>query len=376
MVEKVIKYIVFFLILFSVGCDKKGSDQRAKLQTVEITDHCIRKITVPKEVNTIICSGPGCLRYLCYLQGQDKVVAVDDMEKRKSKFNARPYHIANQQFLTMPVFGEFRGHDNPELIVTLKKQPQVIFKTSAKSGHDPEELQTKTGIPVVTLEYGDLTRYEDTLFASLRLMGKIIDKKKRAEECISFFKSTIKDLKNRTINIPENKKTSCYIAGIAFRGPHGVLSTEPGYAPFVFLSAKNVAFNPADGKKQKRHSIIAKEKLIEWDPEIMFLDLSTLQLTDKTSALYQIKNDPVYKNLQAIKNKKVFAVIPYNWYTTNHGSVLANAYYIGKVLYPEQFKDIDPQKKADEIFTFLVNSPVFDKLNALFHNQVFQQMEL
>lgn len=376
MVDKVIKFVVFFLIPVSISCDKKCLDQKAKLQTVEITDHSIRKVIVPKEVNSILCSGSGCLRYICYLQGQEKIVAVDDIETQKSAFNARPYHLANPKFTSMPIFGEFRGYDNPELIVSLKQQPQVIFKTYSSTGYNPQELQKKTGIPVISLEYGDLTHYVDTLFASLRLMGKIINKEKRAEDCISFFKSTIDDLKKRTQSIPDGKKVSCYIGGIAFRGPHGVLSTEPGYAPFTFLSAKNVAFNPTDGKNQKRSMIIAKEKLIEWDPEIMFIDLSTLQLTDKTSAIYQIKNDPVYKNLKAIKNNNIYAVLPYNGYTTNHGSVFANAYYIGKILFPEQFNDIEPQKKADEIFTFLVNSPVFEQLNTMFQNQVFKQLEL
>ena len=361
---------------FYFGCEKKQTFTKESPQSYTLTDHAKRKVTIHKEIETIICSGAGCLRYVCYLQGQEKVVAVDDMEKRKTKFNARPYHIANPQFLTMPLFGEFRGHDNPELIVSLKTKPQVILKTYSTSGYNPQELQDKTGIPVVTLEYGDLTRYRDTLFASLRLMGKIIGKEKRAEQCIAFFTKTIEDLKQRAAAIPEDKKTSCYIGGIAFRGPHGVLSTEPGYTPFTMIAAKNVAFNPADGEKQKRHAIIAKEKLIEWDPEIMFIDLSTTQLTDKSSALYQIRHDPVYKNLQAIKSGHVYAVLPYNLYTTNHGAVLANAYYIGKVLFPEQFSDINPKEKADEIFSFLVGKPVFNTLDTMFQERVFKRVDM
>lgn len=42
------------------------------------------------------------------------------------------------------------------MILTLDPQPQVIFKTYAGMGHDPEELQAKTGLPVVVLDSGDL----------------------------------------------------------------------------------------------------------------------------------------------------------------------------------------------------------------------------
>ncbi|TCO77376.1 hypothetical protein [Marinisporobacter balticus] len=34
-------------------------------------------------------------------------------------------------------------------------------------------------------------------------------------------------------------------------------------------------------------------------------------------------------------------------------SIVADAYFIGKVLYPDKFEDIDPETKADEIYKFL-----------------------
>jgi iron complex transport system substrate-binding protein len=376
--KKTVISLLFLLVSLFTVCEKelKPSKNVPEISLSTITDHAGRNVTIPKKVERIVCSGAGCLRYICYLQGQDNVVAVDDVEKRKSNYNTRPYHIANPQFLTMPLSGEFRGRDNPELIVSLKKKPQVILKTYFESGYNPQHLQDKTGIPVVTCEYGDLTRYRDTLFASLRLMGKVIGKEKRADECITFFKNTIDDLRKRTASIPENKKVTCYIGGIAFRGPHGILSTEPGYAPFTIIGAKNVAFIPKDGIQQKRHGIIAKEKLIEWDPQILFIDLSTFQLADKTSAFYQLRHDPVYKNIRAVKNGNIYCVLPYNSYTTNHGMVLANAYYIGAILFQEQFKDIDPRKKADEIFSFLVGKPVFAKLNTMFQGKVYTKVDI
>ena len=45
--------------------------------------------------------------------------------------------------------------------------------------------------------------------------------------------------------------------------------------------------------------------------------------------------------------------MPYNWYSSNHGSVLADAYYAGTIVYPEQFADVDIDAKTDKIYTFL-----------------------
>ncbi len=62
--------------------------------------------------------------------------------------------------------------------------------------------------------------------------------------------------------------------------------------------------------------------------------------------------------------------------TPSYGSVLANGYFVGKVLYPERFEDVDPGAKADEIFTFLVGKPVFSVMNEGFSGRIFSKIIL
>jgi iron complex transport system substrate-binding protein len=73
---------------------------------------------------------------------------------------------------------------------------------------------------------------------------------------------------------------------------------------------------------------------------------------------------------------RVYGVLPYNWYTQNFGSILADAWYVGKVLYPEQFEDVDPVKKADEIYDFLLSAKVYAAMDALFGNKAFKPVDL
>ena len=159
-----------------------------------LTDAAGRKIDVPEAVQRVICSGPGALRLLVYLQAQEAVVAVDDIEKRRPRFDARPYVMSNLQLKSLPMFGQFRGYDNPELILALNPQPQLIFKTYPTMGHDPIELQQKTGITVVMLNYGDLGDHRQDLYQALRIMGQCMNKEKRAEEVIDFFESSYQRL--------------------------------------------------------------------------------------------------------------------------------------------------------------------------------------
>jgi iron complex transport system substrate-binding protein len=74
------------------------------------------------------------------------------------------------------------------------------------------------------------------------------------------------------------------------------------------------------------------------------------------------KNPQFYQSLRAVKKGQVYSLMPYNYYTTNIDTAIADAYFAGKVIFPEQFKDIDPAKKADEIYQFLLGKPLYEQM--------------
>ncbi|XRP96840.1 iron ABC transporter substrate-binding protein [Methanocaldococcus sp. 16A] len=326
---------------------------------IKIVDAIGREVKIPKEVNRIICSGPGCLRLIVYLNATDKVVGIEGFEKKKS--TGRPYIIAHPELLNLPVIGNGGPGDigkGPNLEQTLKVQPDVIFVTYITK-EKADEIQQKTGIPVVVLSYGKLATFNnEDIFNSLRIAGKILGKEERAEEVIKFIKDCENDLKNRTKDIPDDKKPTVYVGGIGFKGMHGIDSTQCKYPPFEAVNAKNVA----DELNKEGHVFVNKEQILKWNPDVIFIDEGGLKLVIED---YK-KNPEFYNSLKAFKNGNVYGLLPYNFYTTNIGTALADAYYIGKVLYPEQFMDINPEKKADEIYTFLVGKPVYEEMKKQF----------
>ncbi|ACN17781.1 iron transport periplasmic binding protein [Desulforapulum autotrophicum HRM2] len=343
--------------------------------TQKITDAAGKIVVLPDKVDHIICSGSGCLRLVTYLGAQNLVVGVDDIERRNNRFDARPYALANPQFKTLPVFGGFRGRDIPEKILGLPVLPQVIFKIHGVAGDDPGKLSRKTGIPVVTLKYGDLVHSRQDFYNALTILGQALDRQARAQEVIHFFDAEIQALEDRTRNVPGAEKKTCFVGGIAFKGPHGFQSTEPRYPPFEFVNARNIA-RPADHGTAPGQSNFSREKILTLDPRVLFLDLSTLQMGSDQGGLYELQKDPVYQGLSAVKAGAVFGVLPYNWYAQNFGSILADSWFIGKILYPEQFTDIEPEQKADEIYTFLLSKPVFQRMNQSFDQKVFKRINL
>ena len=367
------------LAMLAAGCTgtETGSAVVQDGQTTSITDGFGRTVTVPSPPESVVCSGSGGLRYLVYLQGQDLVIGVDSIEKEEQAMEGRPYALAyGSQFKDLPLIGEFRGKDDPEKILGIG--PQVIFKTGSTgtaygtSAGDADKLEAKTGIPVVAFPYGSLRNDAEKaeMYGGLRTMGQTLGKQDRAEEVIAYIEATIADLEHRTGDIPEAEQKAVYVGGISYAGAHGIISTEPAYPPFLWVHAKNVAAGLGTA-----HADVAKEALVDWDPESIFIDVGTIQM-DSDGAIGELKTDPALQGLSAAKEGRVYGVLPYNFYSTNYETVFADAYFIGKTLYPDRFADVDPEEKADEIYTFFVGKPVFEDHNSQYRNLGFAEISL
>ena len=65
--------------------------------------------------------------------------------------------------------------------------------------------------------------------------------------------------------------------------------------------------------------------------------------------------------MTAVKEGRVYSQISFRSSAANLETALADAYYAASVIYPEQFSDVDPIKKAGEIFeTLLGTNPYKD----------------
>ena len=372
---------VLVLAMLAAGCTgiETGptADQSGTGQTATVTDGFGRTVTVPSPPESVVCSGSGCLRYLVYLQSQDLVVGVDDIEKKDQAIEGRPYALAyGSQFKGLPLIGEFRGKDDPEKILGIG--PAVILKTGstgtayATSAADADKLQEKTSIPVVAFPYGSLRNDAEKaeMYTGLRTMGEVLGREDRAEEVIAYIEATIADLESRTGDIPEAKRKTVYVGGVSSAGAHGIISTEPAYPPFLWVHAKNVAAGLGTA-----HADVAKEALVDWNPEYIFIDVGTIQM-ENDGAIGELKTDPALQGLSAAKEGRVYGVLPYNFYNTNYETVLADAYFIGKTLYPDRFEDVDPAQKANEIFAFFIGKPNFGDLNGQYRNLGFGEIPL
>jgi iron complex transport system substrate-binding protein len=346
--------VLLMMSALMIGCGEKPATDTDKkgAQTIKITDLSGREVEIKAPAKKIVAIGPGALRLVCYVNGADKVIGVEELEKKSP--TGRPYFMANSQLKDLPTIGPGGPDSTPdaEKLVTIK--PDVIFSCLFTDKAKADDLQAKTGIPVVVLDYGQLSTFSKEIYDSLNLIGKVTGEEKRAKEVVDVLDKCQKDMNDRTKGISENEKPKVYVGGVSSKGAHGIESTYGKYPPLTAVNAKNVA-----DEAGKAGSIsIDREKLISWNPDILFIDAGGFQLVKD-----DYKKDPkFYQSLSAVKKGEVYCLIPYNWYWTNIETALADAYYAGKVIYPDEFKDIDPVKKADEIYKFMIGKPLYEEM--------------
>jgi iron complex transport system substrate-binding protein len=325
----------------------------ASARTVTVTDMAGRQLTAPFDPDRIVCIGPGALRLIVYLQAESKVVGVENMEKMNP--GGRPYWIAHPELSKLPRCGPGGPagiNKKPDLEAVLSVKPQVIFITYM-DGSLADEVQQTLGIPVVVLSYGAFATFDEAVYDAIRIAGIILNREKRANDVVTYIESVRKDMRMRTKDILEDSRPTVYVGGIGYRGSHGIESTEQHYIPFEWIGADNIAKHVKASIGS--HVAMDKETLLKLNPDTIFIDGGGLALVAED---YRKKLE-FYNILQAFSNRQVYTLLPFNWYTTNIGTALADAYAIGKILYQEAFEDVDPEQKADEIYTFLVGKPVY-----------------
>ncbi|MDO4586326.1 MAG: iron ABC transporter substrate-binding protein [Planctomycetia bacterium] len=347
----VLFWLCFFFFL-ETGCYRLSEQEINQGKPIRTFDEW-QSLGKTEPVQSIVCSGSGALRLISYLDASEKVLAVEQIEKQSSGFAT--YRLRHPEFAELPVFGEGHGRDNIEFLLNMNPKPEAIIRVdNPGTGVDPQLLQARTGIPVILLPYGDLGNERLQLNQTLRLLGQILGKKEKAESLIAFIDAQINELIERTRNIPKEKRPTVYLGGLSYRGAHGINSTTTIYPPFDWLHLNHPASSLVSETLRANHIMVSKEQILAWNPDFLFVDLGTLALAD-SSGFTELYNQSIYRSLKALQNQQLYPLLPNNSYNTNFDAMLANAWFIGKTVYPEQFKDVDLAKKWDEISRFMLN---------------------
>jgi iron complex transport system substrate-binding protein len=350
--------LLLLALLLLNGCNAAA---QAGGEQATVTDLLGREVSIPATVERVVAIGPGALRLYVYAGNLEYVVGVEQIEADSPI--GRPYLLANPSLAELPIIGQGGPNNAPDPENILTVAPDVIFSTYATETSAADELQAKTGIPVVVISYGPggfgtTAIFDEFVQDSLHLIGGITGQGEKAQAAVDFIRQTRQDLEDRTKDIADADKPSAYVGGLGSRGTHGIESTQGRYALLDVIHARNMV----DETGESGSIMIDKEKLLSWDPDFIFIDQGGFAAVLED---YQ-KNPAFYESLSAVQNGQVYAQLPYNYYNTNLDTAIADAYYLGKILYPEAFDDIEIEQKADEIYQALLGQPAYSQMAETF----------
>lgn len=348
------KSISFIIIMLLLAAGLPAADNiftPAALQaesTHTVEDMVGRSLEIPEEPERIVALGAGMMRKVAYFQAVDRVVGVEDAESDPDDFD-RPYQLANPRLLDLPIIGPQHGGE-AELIAGVEPDLILFYGDAGEA----ENLSARLEAPVAVFEFGDIYNERDTLLSSLELLGDILDEEERAEELMDFIEETIADLKDRGRNIETDSKA--YAGGMSYRGSHGITSIRTPFPPFEFIGIDDMTSSHFDYETMT-HVDISSELLLHQNPDYIFLDGANLPLVRS-----DLERRTEYQHLTALQEDRVYRLLPYASYHVNFASVLANSYFIGSVMAPEAFDDIEPSRRADAIYEKMLGEKVYEEL--------------
>ncbi len=318
-------------------------------ETRIITDVFGREVEIPASVKSCAALGSAA-RLIVYAGGVDYIVGCTEMELRGDP--GMPYAYANREHFAAcgaVASGGSGNADYAEALVELA--PDVVFYQDSDTVA-MEELAQKTGLPVIGV-YGDAFN-SHYLTDSIILIGEVLGTQEKAEKTSEAIKGWVKELGDRTKDIPESAKPRVYPGAVSWSGGHGFTGTYVGYAPLEAINAVNLSdtLDAHDGVE------VSMEQIIEWDPDIIFLNPGNMNMVNDDYAAHKDAID----SLKAVREGKIYAQVNFNYYWCNMELAIVDSFYAGKIIYPEAFADLDFEAKAEEIFNEMIGMPYLSVL--------------
>lgn len=302
---------------------------------IKIIDDVGREIILEKPLEKVVVASRYNNELIRAIGNIDNVISVDT--------NTAQDRIYWKQFDPENVIGKGQSSLNYEKIIDLAPEALITPRNSSYL-KDIEQLSS-AGIKVIVVTGWD----NSNMPKQIEILGKIFNNRKGAEKLIKFYNENLELIKNRVAKV-KNKKTIYWeygspfttaIPGTSNDGWVSMMRNAGGISIFDDPSIKGKTINP--------------EKILLDDPDIIIKTTSGSAL--KNTGIYtspskeefsSIAKEMVerdgWKDLKAVKNKDLY--ITTGFCAGGLGKLVGVA-YTAKWLYPEELKDVDP----DKIFT-------------------------
>lgn len=317
-------------MLMMTACNK---DEKSESDggTVTFTDDAGREVEIPKNIKRIAPSGPLAEQVIESI-APDQMVAISEKPKGEKEQKIL------SKFMDLPEIGQFYGKlpFNAESLASAK--PDIVIdigepKDTVKE--DMDAISEKSGTPTIFIEMNFQNADE-----AYKKLGKVVGEEKKAEKLAKYVKRVNDELDSGMKKIGDKKLSYVYLTG-----DNGLGSNPKGSFHMQMLDTiGDNAFVSQEKSPKGGANEISQEELLKLDPDVIIFGPG--------SVYNDVKNDPVFSQLTAIKEGKYVEApsLPYNWLgfppSVNR---FMGAQWVAQLFYPDQFK-YDLQKRITEYY--------------------------
>ena len=303
-----------------------------------VTDMINRSVEIPASVKNVVATSPP-MTTVIYMIAPDKLKAVN-FQWTDDELKYVPGQYANY-----PVVGGWYGTQDGSYEEFIAAEPDIVIESIDEGGDGDastvNERQAKFGsIPVIAVK--DTTNIEK-MGESILFIGEIVGEEDKAKELNDFIDKYVDMIKERSSKRTDENKKSVYYA----EGNDG-LQTNPSNSVhgqlIDLVGGKNVADSAAQGNTTGGIQV-SIEQVIKWNPDII--------ITTDPEFYAKVYKDPNWANIKAVQNKEVYLSpqSPFKWFDRPVGAnMIIGLPWTAKVIYPEDYKDIDLVSVTKEFY--------------------------
>lgn len=305
--------------------------------TKTITDMDGRTLTIPTTLNHVLTTYPPTSN-LVYMLAPEKLMGLQTSAS-KNKY-------MKDEYKNLPVVGGWYGGLTANYETFMSMNPDAIFEGFTRTGNYQETIdeRQKNLNPYPLIEVADSTDVNNYT-PSVKFMGEILggDAKTKADELNSFYTSVYNKVKDKAQTIPQDKRKKVYYA----EGVDG-LKTEPDNSHIQLVNlcgGINVASKVA-AKGGMGETPVNIEDIISWNPDVI--------IVREPKFYSEIYSDPNWQKIKAVQDKQVYLAPsdPLGWFDRPPCvNTVIGIPWVAKVLYPDEFKDLDLTALTKEFYS-------------------------
>jgi iron complex transport system substrate-binding protein len=213
----------------------------------------------------------------------------------------------------------------PDLVITWTFKPESI------------RFMEERGLKVIALYPESIPE----LFETMRLEGRIFGKQARVEACIGRMKKMFAFISERCRAVPDgNRKRVVWLGGkpTTVAGGTGINNDLIGLMNAV---------NPA-ASQQERSADVSMERIVAWNPEVVFIWGGARFVPG------DLLGSPQWRHVDAVRKGRVHKAPKWGTWSPRLAVI---ALWMAMKTYPDQFRDVDFDKAADNFYRSVYGIP-------------------